>query len=55
MEGRIIEVLLYFGHLLDFDTSVHTRFIGSSTDTLLLPLKSNTLCLKLGSSSCHFL
>ena len=39
---------------LDIDTSVDTRLIGSIY-TLLFPLKSNTLCIILGSSYGHFL
>ena len=39
---------------LDIDTSVHTRFTGSSY-TLLFPWKSNTLSIKFGSSYGNFL
>ena len=39
---------------LDIYVSVYTKFIGS-TYTLLFPLKSNTLCIKLGSSYGNFL
>ena len=39
---------------MEIDTSVHTTFIGS-TYTLLFLLKSNTLCIKLGSSYGNFL
>ena len=39
---------------LDFDSCVHTRFIGPAY-SLLFQLKSNTLCMKLGSSYDHFL
>ena len=40
--------------ILDINTSIHTKFVGS-TYTLLFQLKSGTLCIKLGCSYGHFM
>ena len=51
---RVSQWCYFVTAFVEIDTSVHTTFIGS-TYTLLFLLKSNALCIKLGSSYGCFL